>query len=150
MMQAMQYAGTMTALREAGLLIEDVWDHYLNMGGGTEELEVEAYLHGLMWLPTDERDCLAQAVNELLDDLIRAGISCSHRAPYSTPHDANRNFTPADHFAPAARPTARPTSSAESSAGFSTGSDMLPVGALVDSVGLPPELVAFLTGPEDH
>jgi hypothetical protein len=35
-------------------------------------------------LPNADRDCVAQAVNELLDDLIRAGHIACCRAPYSS------------------------------------------------------------------
>ena len=79
----MQSLHTHTAMRHADLPLRHVWDHFINMGGIIDEVEVDAYLHGLIFLPAPERDCVAQAVNELLDDLTMTGtISCC-RAPYS-------------------------------------------------------------------
>jgi hypothetical protein len=80
----MQGLHTHTAMRHADLSILLVWDHFLNMGGSIEQLEVDAYLHGLMALPEDDRDCVTQAVNELLDDLAMLGHEACCRAPYST------------------------------------------------------------------
>ena len=62
-MQAMQSEGTMTAMNEPRLLIDEVWEHYPNMRRGIDELEIEAYLHGLLRLPVRERDCVAPATN---------------------------------------------------------------------------------------
>ncbi|WP_049822551.1 hypothetical protein [Arthrobacter sp. H41] len=81
----MQHEQTLGALTFAGLTVDEVWFHYLNMGGGIGGTEVDAYLHGMMALPAGERDCVSQAVNELIDDL---GGNCGalHRAPYSSDH----------------------------------------------------------------
>lgn len=79
----MQGLHTHTAMRHADLPLTVVWDHFLNMGGSIGHVEVEAYLHGLMPLPEADRDCVAQAVNELLDDFARAGYHSCCRAPYS-------------------------------------------------------------------
>lgn len=79
----MQGLHTSTAMNHAGLSLATVWDHFLNMGGGIGYLEVDAYLHGVMPLPVADRDWIAQAVNELLDDLARAGYHSCCRAPYS-------------------------------------------------------------------
>ena len=80
----MQGLHTHTAVRHADLSVLLVWDHFLNMGGSIDQLEVDAYLHGLMVLPADDRDCVTQAVNELLDDLVMMGHDTCCRAPYST------------------------------------------------------------------
>ncbi|MFJ6002270.1 hypothetical protein [Arthrobacter sp. NPDC092385] len=80
----MQGVHTHTAMRHADLSVLLVWDHFLNMGGGIGQFEVDAYLHGLMALPVDDRDCVTQAVNELLDDLAMMGHEACCRAPYST------------------------------------------------------------------
>lgn len=80
----MQGLHTHTAMRHADLTVLLVWDHFLNMGGSVEQLEVDAYLHGMMPLPVDDRDCVTQAVNELLDDLAMMGHEACCRAPYST------------------------------------------------------------------
>jgi hypothetical protein len=79
----MQGLRTHTAMRHARLSLTAVWDHFLNMGGSIGRLEVDAYLHGMMPLPQPDRDCVAQSVNELLDDLARAGHGTCCRAPYS-------------------------------------------------------------------
>ncbi|BBE24403.1 hypothetical protein MN0502_32860 [Arthrobacter sp. MN05-02] len=80
----MQGLCTATAMRHADLSPAIVWDHFLNMGGSIGRFEVEAYLHGLMVLPADDRDCVSQAVNELLDDLAMFGSDSCCRAPYSS------------------------------------------------------------------
>jgi hypothetical protein len=79
----MQGLLTYTAMRHADLPLVLVWDHFLNMGGSIGQFEVDAYLHGMMTLPDADRDCVAQAVNELLDDRARMGPRACCRAPYS-------------------------------------------------------------------
>ena len=79
----MQGLRTYDAMRHADLTLSAVWSHFLNMGGVIGQLEADAYLHGLMPLPLADRDCLAQAVNELLDDRAMAGSPSCCRAPYN-------------------------------------------------------------------
>lgn len=79
----MQGLCTATAMRHADLSLAIVWDHFLNMGGSIGRFEVDAYLHDLMVLPADDRDCVSQAVNELIDDLAMFGSDSCCRAPYS-------------------------------------------------------------------
>lgn len=50
---------------------------YFGMSGDAGEYEVEAYLQGLLSLPPIQRDLLALAANELIDERPRP------RAPYS-------------------------------------------------------------------
>lgn len=57
------------AIEEAGLDMGTVWIAYFTMGGNAGTWEVEAYIGGAMSLPALERDILAQAINELIDDL---------------------------------------------------------------------------------
>ncbi|MBO3085477.1 PP2C family protein-serine/threonine phosphatase [Cellulomonas fengjieae] len=57
------------AYRRAHLSLDDLWLAYFTLGGEAGPMEVEAYLHGLMPLPRGQRDMLAHAVNERLDDL---------------------------------------------------------------------------------
>src|SRR5215217_3135493 len=64
--------------RRAELTLEQLWLRYFALGGIAGLVEVEAYLHGLVPLPPVERDLLAQAVNERLDEL-----TWRHRVPYS-------------------------------------------------------------------
>ncbi len=74
-----QYALTFDAMKRANIDTGELWLHYFSMGGGVDEYEVNAYLHGLIELPDHERDCISQAVNELFDDLCR-----QQGAPYSS------------------------------------------------------------------
>jgi serine/threonine protein phosphatase PrpC len=64
--------------RRAELTLEQLWLRYFALGGIAGLVEVEAYLHGLLPLPPVQRDLLAQAVNERLDEL-----TWRHRVPYS-------------------------------------------------------------------
>jgi hypothetical protein len=66
------------AIGSAGLGLHQVWMHYFSIGGNAGEVEVEAFLHHALPLPTLERDMLAHAVNELVD---HRPVT---RAPYSS------------------------------------------------------------------
>lgn len=57
------------AIKRAGFPLEQLWLRYLALGGDAGPVEIEAYLQDLMSLPTVQRDMLAQAVNERLDEL---------------------------------------------------------------------------------
>lgn len=57
------------ACRRANVSVDDLWLGYFSLGGDAGAVEVEAYLHGLMPLPAGQRDILAHAANEHLDDL---------------------------------------------------------------------------------
>ncbi|MHA7283347.1 hypothetical protein [Arthrobacter sp. TMS2-4] len=83
----MQGLHTHTAMRHADLPLPLVFDHLQNLGGAVGHLEVDAYLHGLMTLPTRDRNAVTQAVNELLDDLEAAGHRACCRAPYGAVDD---------------------------------------------------------------
>lgn len=73
-----QRRSTWLAHQHAELTVEELWLRYFALGGIAAALEIEAYLHGLMVLPPMQRDMLAQAVNERLDELVGRG-----RVPYS-------------------------------------------------------------------
>ncbi|WP_410564936.1 PP2C family protein-serine/threonine phosphatase [Amycolatopsis sp. cmx-4-61] len=60
------------------LSLEQLWMRYFALGGSLSLLELDAYLNGLVPLPRVDRDMLAHAVNERLDEV--AGPA---RAPYS-------------------------------------------------------------------
>jgi hypothetical protein len=66
------------AYRNADLSLEQLWSRYFALGGNLDLLDVEAFLSGLMPLPSLERDMLAHAVNERLDEL-----RWQRRVPYS-------------------------------------------------------------------
>jgi hypothetical protein len=58
---------TTFALSEAQFGVEDLWVQYYGLGGAISLFEVQAYLAGLLVLPTTERNLLADAMNELLE-----------------------------------------------------------------------------------
>ncbi|GHF95280.1 MULTISPECIES: PP2C family protein-serine/threonine phosphatase [Amycolatopsis] len=60
------------------LTLEQLWMRYFALGGSLSLLELDAYLNGLVTLPRVDRDMVAHAVNERLDEV--AGPA---RAPYS-------------------------------------------------------------------
>jgi hypothetical protein len=72
-----QRARLRSAIQAAGIGVGDLWLHYFSLGGSTGEYEVEAYLQGLLSLPETQRDLLAMAANELIDDIPRP------HAPYA-------------------------------------------------------------------
>lgn len=72
-----QHRTARAALR-SGLDSEELWIRYFALGGSLAQVEVEAYLSRMQALPALERDILAHALNEALED---AGSQI--RAPYS-------------------------------------------------------------------
>ena len=71
-------------LPRADLTVEQLWLDYFALGGEAGQVEVEAYVAGLMPLPALQRDLLAQAVNERLDQVagtLRASYSRAIREP---------------------------------------------------------------------
>src|SRR5215218_11306531 len=77
------------ALKRADITPGDLWLNYFSIGGAVGEYEVQAYLQGLLSLPPLQRDLLACAANELIDDLPRP------RAPYSDDFDSMPDPGPA-------------------------------------------------------
>jgi hypothetical protein len=69
---------TVSAARRAGLDAEELWIRYFAVGGSLAQVEVEAYLSGVQVMPALERDVLAHALNEVLEEL-----GHDVRAPYS-------------------------------------------------------------------
>ena len=67
------------SLQHADVSIEELWLRYFTLGGQAGQFEAEAYIHGAMALPALQRDILAHALNERLDEL----FSKAPRAPYS-------------------------------------------------------------------
>lgn len=66
-----------TAIEVAGINIGNLWLYYFSIGGTVGEYEVEAYLQGMISIPELERDLLAMAANDLMNN--RGGP----HAPYS-------------------------------------------------------------------
>jgi hypothetical protein len=75
-----QDAALAAAVRRADLTLEQLWTRYFALGGDADLIDVDAHLAGLVRLPAGDRDMLAHAVNERLDEVIAA-----HRVPYSWP-----------------------------------------------------------------
>lgn len=69
------------SLGRADVSMEELWLRYFTLGGQAGQFEVEAYIHGAMALPALQRDILAHALNERLDEM----YSDAPRAPYSQP-----------------------------------------------------------------
>ncbi|WP_434995238.1 hypothetical protein [Arthrobacter sp. Ld5] len=66
-------------MEESALPLHSVWLRYFSFTGTAGEFEIDAYLNGSIELPTHERDLVAHAVNELIDELPPRLM-----APYST------------------------------------------------------------------
>lgn len=58
-----------SARHRAGWSVEQLWIHYLALGGTLVVLDLEAYLAGLVPVPPGQQDVLACALNERLADL---------------------------------------------------------------------------------
>jgi hypothetical protein len=80
-----QRHSTAVALRHAGLTTDELWVRYFALGGDAGPIEIDAYVHGLAGLPPLQRDILAHAVNERLDEL-----TPPRRADYSRPMRESR------------------------------------------------------------
>ncbi len=53
----------------SGLTVEQLWLRYFALGGDASQLELDGFLQGLMMLPRMQRNVVAHAVNERLDEL---------------------------------------------------------------------------------
>ncbi|MFG1644274.1 PP2C family protein-serine/threonine phosphatase [Amycolatopsis sp. NPDC049252] len=62
----------------SGLTLEQLWLRYFALGGADSLLDLDAYVNGLAQLAPAQRDMVAHAVNERLDEL-----TGPPRAPYS-------------------------------------------------------------------
>lgn len=56
------------AVDGAGLGAAEVWRYYLGAGGRLDEVELHGYLAGLLMVPAVQRDLVAHAINEMLED----------------------------------------------------------------------------------
>lgn len=73
-----QRSAVRAAIERADLTLEQLWARYFALGGEADLIEVEGFLAGLVPLPPYQRDMLAHAVNERLDEL-----TWRHRVPYA-------------------------------------------------------------------
>ncbi|WP_104165728.1 hypothetical protein [Arthrobacter sp. SX1312] len=53
----------------AELTVQELWLHYFSIGGNVRAFELDAYLNGVYPLPVGDRNLVALALNELIDDL---------------------------------------------------------------------------------
>jgi hypothetical protein len=68
-----RYEALEAAREQAGLGHDDLWLRYFSLTGEAAPIEVEAYLQGMMPLPTLQEDILAQALRECLIEEPAAG-----------------------------------------------------------------------------
>jgi hypothetical protein len=62
----------------ADLTLDQLWLRYFALGGSADVMDVDAYVSGLAAFPEGQRDLLAHAINERLDELV-----APHRVPYT-------------------------------------------------------------------
>lgn len=55
------------AVRYCNLSVGGIWLHYFSLGGEAGEYELDAYINASYFLPAQQHDILAQAINELID-----------------------------------------------------------------------------------
>ncbi|TFV66935.1 UNVERIFIED_ORG: hypothetical protein E4P37_04210 [Bacillus sp. AZ43] len=54
------------------LTVQELWLRYVALGGNHDEFDIDGYLQGVLPLDELERDILAVALNERLDEIYRA------------------------------------------------------------------------------
>ncbi|WP_251040258.1 hypothetical protein [Arthrobacter sp. ISL-72] len=64
-------------MKASDVSVPELWLRYFGIAGDAGEYEVEAYLQGMLSFPSTQRDLLAMAANELIDEIARP------RAPLS-------------------------------------------------------------------
>jgi hypothetical protein len=69
------------AMGAANITVGELWLRYFSLSGSAGEYEVHAYVQGLISLPVTQRDLLAMACNEIIDE------TPALRAPYG--HEVN-------------------------------------------------------------
>lgn len=69
MSQYTQQHSTWLAARAADVTSDDLWLHYYGVGGDLDAFELDAYLNGVYELPVTDRNLIAIALNELIDEL---------------------------------------------------------------------------------
>jgi hypothetical protein len=62
---------------ELGISQEELWFHYFELGGMSSELDVEAYLVGILEPSAHDHDLIAHALNEFFSELGQ-----NHPVPY--------------------------------------------------------------------
>ncbi|HEV2754376.1 MAG TPA: hypothetical protein VG318_01190 [Actinomycetota bacterium] len=65
------------ARRHLGLTLKDLWIRYFALGGNADQIELDAFFHGLSELSRLEYNVLAHAINEAFMD-----HGAERRVPY--------------------------------------------------------------------
>jgi hypothetical protein len=68
---------SLQAMRIVKLDVPTVWMRYFELTGDADEIDVDAYLHGLTYLAPLDRDLVSHAINELINEMTPPA------APYS-------------------------------------------------------------------
>jgi hypothetical protein len=76
--EGLQQSALSAGFAHADLTLDQLWVRYFALGGDADLMDVDAYLAGLTPFPEGQRDMLAHAVNERLDELV-----ARYRVPYS-------------------------------------------------------------------
>ena len=56
------------------LSVQDLWLRYLALGGNHDAFEIDGYLQGLLQLEAHQEHVLAVALNERLEEVLRAAL----------------------------------------------------------------------------
>jgi hypothetical protein len=83
-----QQSAFRSAFAVADLTLEELWMRYFALGGSADLLDMDAQLSGLVLLEAGQRDMLAHAINERIDEL-----AAQRRAPYTRPFRQSRPTT---------------------------------------------------------
>jgi hypothetical protein len=76
-LEQVQRRGLRNAMTSGGIDTGELWLRYFSIGGTVGEYEVGGYIESLIELPDLQRDLLAHAANERIDELPRP------HAPYA-------------------------------------------------------------------
>ena len=83
------------ALTRSDITTGELWMRYFANGGTVGEYEVDAYIQSLLSLPPLQRDMLAQAANELIDELPPPTEGASHGRSPPAQRTRSKPATPA-------------------------------------------------------
>jgi hypothetical protein len=56
------------SIDQAGITVNQLWWHFISIGGSVQQLEIDAYLHHALRLPALERDLLDHAAHEIIHE----------------------------------------------------------------------------------
>ncbi|TLM72914.1 hypothetical protein [Pseudarthrobacter sp. NamB4] len=84
------------ALAVADITAGELWLRYFSLSGCAGEYEVQAYLEGLLSLPAGQRDLLAMAANELIEETPEALLD--DKPPLLAPYGDQLNGATGDSW----------------------------------------------------